>query len=104
MRFLFLAMITVGCLSTSALAQSDPPEVDQAEVMRLGDTVQHVGDHAAGEENADAFIAAMSPPDSDADKWFISVLSMKGCAACEKIKRDWATNEWLRPNAKREST
>ena len=60
MRFLFLALMAIGCLTTNALAQSDPPEVDQAEVMRLGDTVQHVGDHAAGEENADAFIAAAS--------------------------------------------
>ncbi len=38
MRPLFLAMITVGCLSSSVQAQSTPPEVDHAEVMRLGDT------------------------------------------------------------------
>ncbi len=95
MRFLFLAMITVGCLSSGVQAQSTPPEVDHAEVMRLGNTVQYVGKHAAGAENADAFVAAMSPPESDADKWFISVLTMKGCAPCEQLKRDWATNEWL---------
>lgn len=95
MRSLLLALMAFGCLATSVHAQSDSPEVDQAEVMRLGDTVQHVGDHAAGEENADAFIAAMSPPESDADKWFISVLTMKGCAGCEKLKRDWVANEWL---------
>jgi len=95
MRSLFLAILTIGSLSSAALAQSNRPEVDHAEVMRLGDTVQYVGTHAAGAENADAFVAAMSPPESDADKWFISVLTMKGCAPCEKLKRDWATNEWL---------
>ena len=95
MRCLLVALIATICSASGAHAQGDPPQVDQAEVMRLGDTVQHVGDHAQGEENADAFVAAMSPPESDADKWFISVLSMRGCAGCEKLKRDWATNQWL---------
>ena len=95
MRCLLVTLIATTCLSSVAHAQEDPPQVDQEEVMRLGDTVQHVGDHAQGDQNADAFVAAMSPPASDADKWFISVISMRGCAGCEKLKRDWATNQWL---------
>lgn len=95
MRSLFLVILAAGTLTDSALAQNVLPEVDHAEVMRLGNTVQYVGTHAAGEENADAFVAAMSPPESDADKWFISVLTMKGCVPCEKLKQDWSTNEWL---------
>ena len=41
------------------------------------------------------FVEAMGPPASDADKWFISVLTTQGCAPCEKLKADWATNPWL---------
>lgn len=95
MRFLFLAWITVCSLTTHLLAQIDPPEVDQAEVMRLGDTVQHVGEHASGEAAADAFISAMSPPESDADKWFISVVTEPECTACNELLREWDRNPWL---------
>ncbi len=38
---------------------------------------------------------ALAPPASDADKWFITVVTMQGCAGCERLKRDWVTNEWL---------
>ena len=93
--FCCLALVAIALPSTASGTRAIRPQVDQAEVMRLGDMVQHVGDHVAGDESADAFVAAMSPPESDADKWFISVLSMRGCAGCEKLKRDWATNEWL---------
>lgn len=95
MRYLMVAVLALAGGESSLIAQDDPPQVDQAEVMRLGDTVQHVGNHTQGEAYADAFVAAMSPPESDADKWFISVLSMQRCAACERLKREWATNEWL---------
>ena len=61
--------------------------------MRLGNMVQHVD--GIGSDPADSFVAAMGPPASDADKWYISVLSMQGCAACQKLKADWATNQWL---------
>lgn len=94
MRASLLSLTVLATLPMYALAQTTPPEVDQAEVMRLGDLVQSVGDNVRA-SSADAFVTAMGPPASDADKWFISVLSMKGCAGCEKLKKDWATNPWL---------
>ena len=93
MRALVLLMTVLMAVPTIALAQS-PPEVDQAEVMRLGDLVQSVGENIQA-SGSDAFVTAMGPPASDADKWFITVLSMKGCAGCEKLKQDWTTNPWL---------
>ena len=91
MRSLSMFMTIVLC---SPLLAQPVPEVDQAEVLRLGDLVQHVGDGIRAGD-ADAYVAALSPPASDADKWFISVISMKGCAGCEKLKRDWTTNAAL---------
>ena len=69
------------------------PEVDVAAVLRLGDMVQHV-DGVHGDPLA-AFVEAMAPPASDADKWFITVITKRGCAGCEKLRRDWATDRWL---------
>lgn len=94
MRALLLSLMVLTTMPTFALAQTTPPEVDQAEVMRLGDLVQSMGENVRA-SSADAFVTAMGPPASDADKWFISVLSMKGCAGCENLKKDWSTNPWL---------
>ena len=90
------AEIQVGYQSPqdSTATSADIPEVNEAEVLRMGDTVQHIdGLHRATAD--DAYIEAMGPPASDADKWFISVLSMRGCAACLRLKQDWAGNRWL---------
>ena len=81
-------------LSVTPLLAQRPAEVDQAEVLRLKDHVQYVdGSYQAHAD--DAYVQAMAPPDSDADKWFISVVSMQGCAGCEKLKKDWTTSPWL---------
>ncbi|HEY1068489.1 MAG TPA: hypothetical protein VGE52_20365, partial [Pirellulales bacterium] len=76
-----------------ALALAGPPEVDRAEVLRLGNVVQHV-DGVRGDPH-DAFVEAMGPPASDDDKWFISVLTMQGCGPCVRLKSEWGTNQWL---------
>lgn len=87
-----MASFCVMLFSTGLLA-TEPPEVNHAEVLRLGDFVQHIdGDTRGGE---DLFVQAMGPPESDADKWFISVISIKGCVGCLQLKKEWSTNPWL---------
>jgi hypothetical protein len=88
-----MVMAAVMSLALAATALGQEPEVDRAEVLRLGDMVQHVD--GVRSDPQDVFVEAMGPPASDADKWYISVLSMQGCAACQKLKTDWATNQWL---------
>lgn len=84
-----LAIVVYG----GAAAQAQPLEVDQAEVLRLGNSVQYVdGRIAAG---ADEELAALGPPASDADKWFISLVTTQGCAACERLKQAWRSDPWL---------
>lgn len=87
-----LLTLIVACLAVVP-AQAQDAEVDRAEVLRLGDMVQHIG--RIGSEPVDAFVEAMGPPASDADKWFISVLTMQGCTACVKLKSEWTTSPWL---------
>ena len=70
------------------------PQVDEAEVLRMGDVVQHVdGLKRAGPD--DDFVEVMGPPENDSDKWFISVITSRNCAACERLKADWAQSPWL---------
>jgi hypothetical protein len=78
----------------AALVAAAPVEVDQAEILRLGDLVQHVGAGPRSAE-ADRTIEALAPPASDADKWFISVVTTRGCAACAQLARDWTRDPWL---------
>ena len=76
-------------LMLTALCQvSFAGEINQAEVQRLGDTVQHIGG-GHRDDGVDAFIEAMQPPASDDDKWFISVVSTQGCRPCAELKRAW---------------
>lgn len=87
---LVILMVVFGGITA---AQAQPLEVDQAEVLRLGNTVQHVdGGIAAG---ADEELAALGPPASDADKWFISLVTTKGCTPCEQLKQAWRSDPWL---------
>ena len=82
-------------LMLTALCQvSFAGEINQAEVQRLGDTVQHIGG-GHRDDGVDAFIEAMQPPASDDDKWFISVVSTQGCRPCAELKRAWRKNPWL---------
>jgi hypothetical protein len=85
-------VVVMSCLWT-ATALAQPVEVDQAEVLRMGDLVQHID--GIRSDGADGFVEAMAPPATDADKWHISVLSMQGCPACQKLKTEWTTNAWL---------
>lgn len=96
MKNALLAVVMLAQV-TAALrgyAQSQSPEVDASEVRRLGDYVARAGDGQVHGEQ-DEVLAALQMPDSDIDKWFISVVGSKSCAACEKLKRAWETDPWL---------
>ena len=96
MRKALLLLLTCLAASGTALAQSTnrPSEVDQAEILRRGNYVQYVSDEAQSGTDGD-YGDPLAPPASDADKWFISVFTMRGCGGCEQLKRDWATSQWL---------
>jgi len=94
-------LLTAFCVSAQGL-----DAVHTAEVARLGNTTQHInGGHQTN--GTDAVIEAMKPPTSDVDKWFISVISTKGCQPCLELKKAWRSDPWLRaladPNAPKES-
>ncbi len=99
MKSLFRLALLAGlaALPLCALAQSPtPPPLDpaEAEVLRRGNHVEHI-DGRHHDDGRYAFVEAMGPPASDADKWFISLVTMKGCGPCERLKSDWKTSPHL---------
>jgi hypothetical protein len=64
-----------------------PLEVDVAEVYRRGDYVERIGQGPRSEVESE-YLAAMAPPAGDDHKWFITIVTQKGCAPCEALKSD----------------
>lgn len=85
MKFLLSwALVALSC--TALFAQA--PEVDTAEVARRGDMVVVAGEGPrSGSE--DLFISMVSPPKSDSDRWFVTVITTPNCPYCERLKSDF---------------
>lgn len=94
MRMLTACVLSLLVCPALAFAQSTP-EVDQAEVRRLGNLVHQMGVGPQSDGVA-TFLEAMGPPASDADKWFISLMSTRGCVPCIQLKQAFVTDPWLK--------
>ena len=84
-------LVVLVCWPTGLPAQ----EVDHKEVRRLGNLVQYVGTDRQS-DGVHAFVEALGPPARDDDKWFISLVTSRGCAPCAKLKQDFASDPWLK--------
>lgn len=80
--------LLLALVCSVSFAQGVIPEVDTAEVLRRGDLVVVAGEGPRGGDE-EAFLSAMSPPADDSQKWFITVLTTKDCAFCDKLKSDF---------------
>ncbi len=94
MRTMTACLLSLLIIPTLVFAQATP-EVDQAEVRRLGNLVHQMGVGPQSDGVA-AFLEAMGPPANDADKWFISLLSTRGCVPCIQLKQAFGTDPWLK--------
>lgn len=98
--FAFLAVLLAGTLAhAQALPAHVEKQVDRDAVLRCGDMVQHI-DGTFRDGIGDVFIEAISPPESDANKWFVYLVTMKGCQPCAQLKAAFMTDERLRAFAK----
>jgi hypothetical protein len=87
----FLVLLLAPVVSPAQSA----PQVDQDEVRRLGNVVQQLG-VGPQSDGVDDFLTAMGPPASDADKWFISLVTIRNCAPCVQLKQAFGTDPWLK--------
>ena len=95
----FWAVVALFCMVGASFAEEVSSEVSQmqAEVTRRGDMVEYTADgNICYGTGADALYAeAVEPPESDADKWFVSVVTTANCKGCVKLKAAWRRNPWL---------
>ena len=89
----FLLICMAFAISAQAFAQS--PELMRGEILRRGDMVEHITDGLYTNSVVGSYEEAMRPPASDADKWFISVLTTSTCPGCEQLRRDWGNSPHL---------
>jgi hypothetical protein len=80
--------------TTVALEVDQAGDVDVEAVLRMGDTVQLVG--AGNKSAADGIYDVMGPPENDAGKWFITLVTRRGCAPCARLKADFERDPHLR--------
>lgn len=81
-------------LVSPAMLRAGQPEVEKHEVIRRGNHVQYIDGYRA--EADDAFEHVMGPPADDNHKWFITVITTKGCSPCARLKSDLASDPYLK--------
>jgi hypothetical protein len=68
-------------------------QVKTAEVFRRGDYVEHMGVTRSAED--ELYLAAVSTPADDSNKWYITVLTMPNCRYCDELIRGFQTTKPL---------
>lgn len=80
--------LLLALVCSVSFAQGVIPEVDTAEVIRRGDSIEVVGEGPRASDQV-AFFEALSPPADDNHRWSVTLITKKGCAACEHLKSDF---------------
>lgn len=90
-----LFVCLVALMAACTCCQCDGPceaqtiaeaEIDRAEVIRRGNTVEHIEPGIGTYEGSGDWAAL---PEDDSGKWFVTVIKMQGCGACVQLMRDW---------------
>lgn len=87
-------LVATFCLLPAAMYAAEGA-VDGAAVLRLGNSVELVGD-GISDTGDELFQEIMGPPADDNHKLFITLFTSPGCAPCEKLKADLKTSPHLR--------
>lgn len=107
MRNLFHVLFFAALFAAAAVgfAQEDNGVPDEAreEIIRRGNLATHsLQSSVAGQ--ADDVIGM---PADDSHKWFVTMITSRGCSACERLKADWKASPhlqaWARPGDQAES-
>ena len=88
---LSLILVAAPCIAIAQSQDQPKPGVEPTEAMRRGDEVRHVIAETEWGANGDP----LAPPANDNSKWFITLITMDGCAHCDKLKNDLQTSKYL---------
>lgn len=98
-RFLLIVLLASTCAISFAqvdkpAVQTDVPQIAEWEILRRGRMVQETGTIRASQ--IDYIADALAPPENDAGKWWITVVTKDNDAASEKLKSDFMHSQLLR--------
>ncbi len=95
MKSYLLVALCLLLLQAPLCAQSvDVPEIATWEALRRGNLVEEIG--PVGADDDSYFAEAIAAPPDDSHKWYFTLVTMKGCAPCAKLKQDFETHQLLR--------
>jgi len=90
-------LIMLVCAAAIAQdAEKDVPGKAQAEIARRGAMVERVGGIQDAGDPAAAISAAMQPPADDSHKWHFTLVTMRNCQWCAKLRADFENDPKLK--------
>jgi hypothetical protein len=92
--FLVVSLTVVWCLA--AEPDKDVPWKAQAEIARRGPLVERVDGIQDANDPIAAITAAMQPPADDSHKWLFTLVTMKNCQWCAKLRSDFENDPKLK--------
>jgi hypothetical protein len=74
----------------------DVPWKAQAEIARRGSLVERVDGYQDANDLIAAITAAMQPPADDSGKWHFTLVTMRGCPWCDRLRSDFESDPRLK--------
>lgn len=87
---ILMTYIVTTCMLYMQPLFAQMPEVDANEVARLGNMVQSIDKFGkSSTEVDDLYVLAMSTPENDNDRWYVTLIIKNGCVHCKKLLTDF---------------
>jgi hypothetical protein len=90
---LFALLLIAG--SHAEEPDKDVPWLAEAEIGRRGALVERIGGFESASDSGAAICAALQPPADDSHKWHFTLVTMRGCSWCERMRADFAADAKL---------
>jgi hypothetical protein len=83
-NYLLKTFSLIGVLFIAGTAFAQENSLVTTEILRRGNSVEHVAGVQADAETVS--LAALAPPPDDSHKWFITLVQQHGCKPCAKLR------------------
>ena len=91
-----LPMLLLAAWSAASEPDKNVPWRAQAEIARRGAMVERVDGYQDASDPVAAISAALQPPADDSHKWHFTLVTMRGCQWCERMRADFENDAKLK--------
>jgi hypothetical protein len=93
---IYLGVSLLVAWSMAAEPEKDVPWKAQAEIARRGGLVERIDGVQDANDPVSAISAALQPPADDSHKWLFTLVTMKNCQWCDKLRSDFENDPKLK--------